>query len=155
LDKIYVHIIFNLHFFDGHRVSCLWFIKKYQTKKNWKNNAMLDYKIPSLSYSSGFSSKHDTIIHLMFFKWKKLNIISSKNFKLLNYAQKWHCCFHRGNNDVFFLKKFLIDFLHMNMLATSFTNLMILLSIAQASCPLWTVYFAIVKMMCYFGKMFS
>jgi hypothetical protein len=47
LDKFNVHIIYNLEFFNGHRVSCLWFIKHYQTKENWKNNAMYVYKISS------------------------------------------------------------------------------------------------------------
>jgi hypothetical protein len=37
LDQINVHIIYNLQFFNGHnKASCLWFIKHYQTKENWK-----------------------------------------------------------------------------------------------------------------------
>jgi len=47
LDKIHVHTIYNLQFFNGHRASCLWFIKHYQTKENWKNNAMPTYTISS------------------------------------------------------------------------------------------------------------
>jgi hypothetical protein len=47
LDKINVHRLHNLQFFNGHRVSCWWFIKHYQTKENWKNNAMPIYKISS------------------------------------------------------------------------------------------------------------
>ncbi len=107
MNKINVHRIFNLHFFYGHRVSCLWFIKHYQTKKNWKNNAMFDHKIPSLSYGSGCFFKTWYYYTFNVFKMKKLNIISSKISKLLNYAQKWLCCLHHNNYDVFFLKTIL------------------------------------------------
>jgi hypothetical protein len=49
LDKINVQKIYNLRFFSSHRASCLWFMKHYQTKENWKNNVMPIYKIsPSL-----------------------------------------------------------------------------------------------------------
>jgi hypothetical protein len=47
LDKINVHKINNLHFFDIYKVSCLWFMKYYQIKENWKNNAKNIYKISS------------------------------------------------------------------------------------------------------------
>jgi len=44
LDKINVHIVYNLQFFNSHKASCLWFMKHYQTKENWKNNVMPSYK---------------------------------------------------------------------------------------------------------------
>jgi hypothetical protein len=47
LDKINVHRVYNLQFFSSHRASCLWFMKHYQTKENWKNNAIPIYKISS------------------------------------------------------------------------------------------------------------
>jgi len=46
-DKSNVHTIYNLYFFNSHRASCLWFMKHDQTKENWKNNAMPNYKITS------------------------------------------------------------------------------------------------------------
>jgi hypothetical protein len=36
LDKINVHKIYNVHFFNDHKVSCLWFMTHYQTQKNEK-----------------------------------------------------------------------------------------------------------------------
>jgi hypothetical protein len=36
LDKINVHGVYHLLFFNGHRASSLWFMKHYQTKENWK-----------------------------------------------------------------------------------------------------------------------
>jgi hypothetical protein len=45
--KINVHTLYNLQFLNGHRASCLWFMKHYQTKENWKNNTMPIYKISS------------------------------------------------------------------------------------------------------------
>jgi hypothetical protein len=36
LDKINVHKVYNIHIFNGHKTSCLWFITHYQTKKNEK-----------------------------------------------------------------------------------------------------------------------
>ncbi len=63
------------------------FIKKIKQKKIEKNNAMPNYK-SLLSYGSSFSLKKKIIMHILsFLKRKKtyfLNIISSKNFKLLN-----------------------------------------------------------------------
>ncbi len=47
LDKINVHKIYDVHFFNGHRASCLWFMTHYQTKKKWKNNTTSTYKISS------------------------------------------------------------------------------------------------------------
>jgi hypothetical protein len=48
---------YNLQFFSGHRVSCLWFMKHYQTKEIWKNNAIPSIKYFPLWYGSGFSYK--------------------------------------------------------------------------------------------------
>jgi hypothetical protein len=45
LDKINVHIVYNLQFFNNDRAPHLWFMKHYQIKENWKNNAMPIYKI--------------------------------------------------------------------------------------------------------------
>ncbi len=45
LDKINVHRVYNLHFLYGHMVSCLWYMKDYQTNEIWKINAMPIYKI--------------------------------------------------------------------------------------------------------------
>jgi hypothetical protein len=36
LDKINVHKVYNVHIFNNHETSCLWFITHYQTKKNEK-----------------------------------------------------------------------------------------------------------------------
>ncbi len=47
LDKINVHKVYNLHFFDNHKASCLWFMKHYQIKENNNNNAKPTYKISS------------------------------------------------------------------------------------------------------------
>jgi len=47
LDKMNVHKIYNLHFFDNQKASCLWFMKYYQIKENWKNNANNIYRISS------------------------------------------------------------------------------------------------------------
>jgi hypothetical protein len=47
LDKINVHKIYNVHIFNGHGASCLWFMTHYQNKEKWKNNAMPTYKILS------------------------------------------------------------------------------------------------------------
>jgi len=47
LDKINVHMVYNLQFSNDHKASCLWFIKHYPTKENWKNNVMPIYKISS------------------------------------------------------------------------------------------------------------
>ncbi len=33
-----MHKMYNVHFFNGHRASCLWFITHYQTKNNNNNN---------------------------------------------------------------------------------------------------------------------
>jgi hypothetical protein len=76
LGKINVHIIYNLQFLISHRASCLWFMKHYKTKANWKNNEMPIYKIPT-----------SLIMHLLFKNEKNtqfLNEILSKNFKSLN-----------------------------------------------------------------------
>jgi hypothetical protein len=32
LDKINIHKVYNLQFFNDHRTSCLWFMKHYSTK---------------------------------------------------------------------------------------------------------------------------
>jgi hypothetical protein len=40
-----IHRIYKLQFFNGHKASCLWFMKHYQTIFFWKNNAMPIYKI--------------------------------------------------------------------------------------------------------------
>jgi hypothetical protein len=37
----------KLHFSKNHNVSCLWFMKHYQTKEKKEVNAMLIYKISS------------------------------------------------------------------------------------------------------------
>jgi hypothetical protein len=47
LNKINVQKVYNLQFFSGHSATCLWFMKHYQEKENWKNNAMSIYKISS------------------------------------------------------------------------------------------------------------
>jgi hypothetical protein len=36
LHKINVHKVYNLHFFNNHKASYLWFMKHQQTKENWK-----------------------------------------------------------------------------------------------------------------------
>jgi hypothetical protein len=36
LDQINVHKIYNIHLFNNHRTSCLWFMTHYQTQKNEK-----------------------------------------------------------------------------------------------------------------------
>jgi len=54
LDKINVHTIYNLQFFNSHRASCLWFMKYYQAKENWKKMQCPSIKSPFLSYGSGF-----------------------------------------------------------------------------------------------------
>jgi hypothetical protein len=35
-DKIDVHKVYNVHLFNDHSASCLWFMTHYQTKKNEK-----------------------------------------------------------------------------------------------------------------------
>jgi len=88
LDKINVHIIYNLQIFNGHRALCLWFMKHYQTKENWKNNAMSVYKSPFLIYGNGFSPKKKILLCIYCSKMKKTthfsNEILSKNFKYPN-----------------------------------------------------------------------
>jgi len=69
--------------------SCLWFIKHYQTKENWKNNAMPIYKISSFLIWHNDSFPNIYIYYYAFIiqKCKNtrfLNEISSKNFKSLN-----------------------------------------------------------------------
>jgi hypothetical protein len=54
LNKINVHRIYNLQFFNDHRASCLWFMKHYQTKGNWKIMQCPSIKFPSLWYGIGF-----------------------------------------------------------------------------------------------------
>jgi hypothetical protein len=36
LDKINVDKLYNIHLFNGHKASCLWFMTHYQTKKKEK-----------------------------------------------------------------------------------------------------------------------
>jgi hypothetical protein len=71
LDKINVHAVYNLQFFNGHRASCLWFIKHYQTKENWKSNVMTIYKIFSSLYGSGFFPKEKNYYAFVVQKCKK------------------------------------------------------------------------------------
>jgi hypothetical protein len=67
LDKINLHIIYNLQFFNNQRASCLWFMKHYQTKENWKTNVMPIYKISSsLIWSWFFSYIYIYMMHLLF-----------------------------------------------------------------------------------------
>jgi hypothetical protein len=47
LDKINLHKIYNIYFFNGHKASYLWFMKQYQIKEKWENNIILSYKISS------------------------------------------------------------------------------------------------------------
>jgi len=47
LNKINVHTIYDLHFFNDYTASCLWLIKQYQKKENWKNNAIPIYNFSS------------------------------------------------------------------------------------------------------------
>jgi hypothetical protein len=87
LDKINVHTLYNLQFFNGHRALCLWFMKHYQTKENWKNNAMSIYKSPIFIYGNGFSPKKNILLCIYCSKMQKthfLNEILSKNFKYPN-----------------------------------------------------------------------
>ncbi len=45
---------------------CDSWMKHYQKKENWKNNAMAIYKSPPLWYGSGIFFKKDIIMYLMF-----------------------------------------------------------------------------------------
>jgi hypothetical protein len=57
LNKVNVHIVYNLQFLNNHRASCLWFIKHYQTKEN-KNKIQCSFvKSPLLWYGSDFFLK--------------------------------------------------------------------------------------------------
>jgi len=48
LDKINVHKVYNVHFFNGHGAPCLWFIAHYQAKEKWWNNKMPTYELSFL-----------------------------------------------------------------------------------------------------------
>jgi len=64
LNKINVHTIYNLQFFNGHKASCLWFIKHYQTKKTEKIMQCPFIKSPPLWYGSDFSLYIHTHTHI-------------------------------------------------------------------------------------------
>ncbi len=93
LDKINVYTIYNLQFFNGHRASCLWFMKNYQTKENWKIMQCPSIKSPFF-YGSVFFPKKNIVVHLLFKNVENtffFNEISSKNFKFLN-GPKFNSC---------------------------------------------------------------
>jgi hypothetical protein len=54
LNKINVHKVYNLHFFNDHKALCLWFMKHYQTKENWKIMQCPFIKSPHFWHGSGF-----------------------------------------------------------------------------------------------------
>ncbi len=63
--KINVHRIYNLHFFDEHRASCLCFVRHYQIKKieNIMQNPFI--KSSPFTYGSGFFPQKNIIMHLL------------------------------------------------------------------------------------------
>jgi hypothetical protein len=66
LDKINVHTIYNLQFFNDHKTSCLWFIKHDPKKKIEKIMQCPSIISPPLWYGSGFFPKKNIIMHLLF-----------------------------------------------------------------------------------------
>jgi hypothetical protein len=56
-NKINVYKVYNLHFRNNHKVSCLWFIKNYQKNQNAKIMQYWTIKYSPLSYDNGFSFK--------------------------------------------------------------------------------------------------
>jgi hypothetical protein len=46
LDKINVHKVYNIHVFNGHKASSLWFMTHYQTKEKWKKKCSLIKSLP-------------------------------------------------------------------------------------------------------------
>ncbi len=54
---MYIEYTYNLHFFDGHRASYLWFIKHYHIKKTEKIMQIPPIKSPPFSNGSNFSYK--------------------------------------------------------------------------------------------------
>jgi hypothetical protein len=47
LNRINIHSVYNSQFLNSHRASCLWIMKHFRTKENWKNNALSIYIISS------------------------------------------------------------------------------------------------------------
>ncbi len=76
LDKFNVCTIYNLQFFNGQMVSCLWFIKYYQAKKNWKK----------MQHSFIYLLLFDMVV--VFLKNIYINYYAFiQNFKILNYSR--------------------------------------------------------------------
>jgi hypothetical protein len=73
LDKINVHRIYTLQFFNNHKASCLWFMKHYQTKKIEKIMQCSSIKFPTIWYGNGFFLKEIYIMHSILNKCKKTN----------------------------------------------------------------------------------
>jgi hypothetical protein len=65
-DKINVFRVYNLQFFNNNHASCLWFMKHYQRKENWKNDAMPIYKFPTIWYGNGFFPKKEILLCIQF-----------------------------------------------------------------------------------------
>jgi hypothetical protein len=88
LDKINVHIIYNLHFFNDHKLHVYgsWNITKQKKLKIIMQWPFI--KSPPIWYDSGFPPIYIYMhMHLLFKNEKNthfLNEISSKNFKSLN-----------------------------------------------------------------------
>ncbi len=71
LDKINVYKIYNTFFQQPLVASCLWFMKHYQTKENWKNNVVPIHKISPFWCGSGFSLKRRELCIYCYFIPKK------------------------------------------------------------------------------------
>jgi len=82
-----------IQFLNGHRTSCLWFMKHYQTKDKWKKMQCPSIKYFSLWYGHGFYILKN---YYAFISKKEsfylfLNEASSRNFKLVN-GPKFNWC---------------------------------------------------------------
>jgi len=86
LNKINVHRVYNLQFFNNHKDSCLWFMKHYQTKEIEKIMQCPYIKYAPLWYGSDFFLKwryyHAFIV---FKKWKKTLFLMEIHPKVLNF----------------------------------------------------------------------
>jgi len=86
LDKINVNKIYNVHLFNNHKASCLWFITHYQTKK-MKNNTTPTYKIFSFFLRQWLLPKIKVYYVFILQEVQKITFLhgfSTKNYKLLN-----------------------------------------------------------------------
>ncbi len=86
LRKINVHKIYNVHLFNSHRASSLWFMTHYQTKEKWKHNTMVMYEIFFFFLKVVVSSlKKEFIMHLLIRKCKKTHFLNGFSTKICKF----------------------------------------------------------------------